>query len=283
LGFDAERVVTLVKIKKEEFMRLVNYMRDNYGINLAQKQTLVEGRLWSVIQKHGFHTLDEYFQYVINDRSGEEAKTLITRLTTNYTYFMREEQHYKFLTGRILPELTPLLREKDLRIWSAGCSSGEEPYTTAMVLDDYFGSAKREWDSKVLATDISPQVLQMAKEATYPEERLKNLPPDWKRRYFDQIKGTDSFHVKPAIQQEVIFRSFNLMERTFPFRRKFHVIFCRNVMIYFEKDTRDALVERYFDALEQGGYLFIGLSETVSKTDTRFTFVQPSIYRKGAL
>lgn len=269
------------KIKREEFIRLVVYMREQYGINLEQKQTLVEGRLWSVIQKHGFKSLDEYFQFVIADKTGEEAKTLVTRLTTNYTYFMREEQHYKFLTGRILPELTPTLRDKDLRIWSAGCSSGEEPYTTAMVLDDYFGTAKREWDCKVLATDISPQVLQMAKEAMYPEDRLKNLPPEWKRKYFDHVKETDIFHIKPVIQQEVIFRSFNLMERNFPFRKKFHVIFCRNVMIYFNKETRDALVERYYDALEVGGYLFIGLSETVSKTDTRFTFVQPSIYRKG--
>lgn len=269
------------KIKRDEFLRLVHYMREQYGINLEQKQTLVEGRLWSVIQKHGFKSLDEYFQFVVADKTGEEAKTLVTRLTTNYTYFMREEQHYKFLTGRVLPDLVPVLRDKDLRIWSAGCSSGEEPYTTAMVLDDYFGPSKREWDCKVLATDISPQVLQMAKEAMYPEDRLKNLPAEWKRKYFDKVKDTDLFHVRPAIQQEVIFRSFNLMERNFPFKKKFHVIFCRNVMIYFNKETRDALVERYYDALEVGGYLFIGLSETVSKTDTRFTFVQPSIYRKG--
>ncbi|MDR1737147.1 MAG: protein-glutamate O-methyltransferase CheR [Oscillospiraceae bacterium] len=269
------------KIKRDEFMRVVTYMREQYGINLEQKQTLVEGRLWSVIQKHGFKSLDEYFEFVLADKTGEEGKILVTRLTTNYTYFMREDQHYKFLTDRILPALTPKLRDKDLRIWSAGCSSGEEPYTTVMVLDNYFGHAKSEWDCKVLATDISPQVLQMAQEAMYSEDKLKNLPPEWKKRYFNHVKGTDIFQVKPAIQNEVIFRSFNLMEKTFPFKRKFHVIFCRNVMIYFNKETRDALVERYYDALEPGGHLFIGLSETVSKTDTRFTFVQPSVYRKG--
>ena len=261
-------------------MNLVNYMRDHYGVNLEQKLTLVEGRLWSVINQKGFTTLGEYFNYVKNDKTGEEAKTLVTRLTTNYTYFMREDQHYKFLVNNILPPLKASLRDKDLRIWSAGCSSGEEPFTTAMVLDDFFGINKHEWDSKILATDISPQVLKMAQEAVYPEERLQNLSPAWKSKYFTKL-GPDKFKVNDNIRNEVIFRPFNLMEKTFPFRKKFHVIFCRNVMIYFNKQTRDELVERYYDALENGGYLFIGLSETVSKTDTRFNFVQPSIYKKG--
>lgn len=267
------------KIKREEFERLVNYMRDQYGVNLEQKLTLVEGRLWSVLNQKGFSTLDEYFNYVVNDKTGEEAKTLVTRLTTNYTYFMREDQHYKFLVNNILPQLKVSLRDKDLRIWSAGCSSGEEPFTTAMVLDDFFGLSKREWDAKILATDISPQVLKMAQEATYPEERLQNLSPAWKSKYFKKL-GPDKFKVNDDIRNEVIFRSFNLMDKTMPFRKKFHVIFCRNVMIYFNKQTRDELVERFYDALESGGHLFIGLSETVSKNDTRFRFVQPSIYRK---
>ncbi|MDR0248584.1 MAG: protein-glutamate O-methyltransferase CheR [Oscillospiraceae bacterium] len=270
----------MVKIKRDEFMRLVTYMRDNYGINLEQKLTLVEGRLWSVMEKKGFKTLDEYISYIQNDRTGEELDTLLTRLTTNYSYFNREDNHYKFLVGTVLPELTARLKEKDLRIWSAGCSTGEEAYTTAMYLDDYFGYHKKEWDTRILATDISPNVLKLAGEAEYPEDRLKYLSPLWKQKYFTRAHG-DIFRVNDNIRKEVIFRSFNLMETVLPFRKKFHVIFCRNVMIYFTKDTRDALVERYYDALDPGGYLFIGLSETVNKTDTRFTFIQPSIYRKG--
>jgi len=270
----------LEKIKQEEFIKLVNYMRDNYGVNLEQKLTLVEGRLWSVLNQKGFSTLGEYFDYVVKDKSGEEITTLITRLTTNYSYFMREDQHYKFLVANILPKLKDSIKDKDLRIWSAGCSSGEEPFTTAMVLDDFFGLSKREWDSRILATDISPQVLRMAQEAVYPEERLQNLQPAWKAKYFTKV-GPEMLRVNDNIRNEVIFRSFNLMDKVLPFKRKFHVIFCRNVMIYFNKKTRDELVERFFDALEPGGHLFIGMSETVSKTDTRFTFVQPSIYRKG--
>jgi chemotaxis protein methyltransferase CheR len=260
-------------------MTLVRWVKDNYGVNLEQKATLVEGRLWNVIKQKGFTSLKDYFDYAVADKSGMEIKTLLTRLTTNYTYFMREDQHYAFLTGTALPNILPELKTKDLRIWSAGCSSGEEPYTTAMVLDDYFGANKSQWDSKILATDISPQVLAMADEAVYPEDRLKNLPAAWKSKYFTKEPG-DQFRVKPAIKNEVIFRSFNLME-PFPFRKPFHVIFCRNVMIYFDKPTRDALIERYYDALEPGGYLFIGMSETVDKNVTRFDFVRPSIYRRG--
>lgn len=274
------RVVFMEKIKRDEFMKLVHYMRENYGINLEQKLTLVEGRLWSVLNQKGFKTLEEYFNFVINDRTGEESKTLLTRLTTNYTYFMREDLHYKFLTAEVLPPLVESLPTKDLRIWSAGCSSGEEPYTTAMVLDDYFGIRKKQWDSKILATDISPQVLKMGEEAVYPVDHLKNLPPTWKTKYFKPA-GPGYFQINDALRKEVIFRSFNLMTKVFPFKRKFHVIFCRNVMIYFDMPTRNALVERFYDALEPGGYLFIGLSETVNKVDTRFQFVRPSIYRKG--
>ena len=268
------------KIKHTDFMRLVNYMRDTYGVNLEQKLTLVEGRLWSVMEQKGFATLGEYFDYVVRDQSGREAKTLVTRLTTNYSYFMREEQHYKYMTDVILPDLVARLRPHDMRIWSAGCSSGEEAFTTAMVIDDYFGGRKGDWDTKILATDISPQVLSMAAEAVYPEERLQNLSASWRAKYFVRLDG-DRYCVSDAIRGEVIFRSFNLMEKTLPFKKKFHLIFCRNVMIYFDKSTRDALVERFYDALEPGGHLFIGLSETVNKTDTRFAFVKPSIYKKG--
>ncbi len=273
-------MIDMEKMKQDEFMQLVHYMRSNYGINLEQKFTLVEGRLWSVLTQKGFSSLAEYFQYVVNDRTGEEAKTLVTRLTTNYTYFMREEQHYDFLLSSVLPELVRTLPQKDLRTWSAGCSSGEEPYTTAMVYDNFFGQSKHSWDTRILATDISPQVLLMAKEAIYPEERLTKLPDAWKKRYFTPA-GPGHFKVIGELSKEVIFRSFNLMETSLPFKKKFHIIFCRNVMIYFNRTTRNALVERFYDVLEPGGYLFIGLSESISKGDTRFTFVQPSIYRKG--
>ena len=260
-------------------MKLVAYMRDNYGIRLEKKLSLVEDRLRGVLKQKGYSSLDEYFNFVVNDRSGEEAKVLVTRLTTNYTYFMREEIHYKYLTEIILPELKNKLSVKDLRIWSAGCSSGEEPYTTAMALDDFFGPEKKQWDAKILATDISPQVLGMAMEAVYPADRLKNLQPSWIDRYFVK-SGNDYYMISDKIRAEVIFRSFNLMTEILPFKKKFHVIFCRNVMIYFDKPTSEALINRFYNALEPGGHLFIGLSESVANSNAKFKRVQPSIYKK---
>jgi len=268
-----------INTHSEDTMKLVNYMSEHYGIRLEKKLSLIEDRLRVVLKQKGFASIAEYFNYVINDNTGEEAKVLVTRLTTNYTYFMREEVHYKFLTETILPSLTKTLKDRDLRIWSAGCSSGEEPYTTAMTLDDHFGPDKKNWDTKILATDISPQVLAMATEAVYPADRLKNLNPSWIDRYFIKT-GADHFMVNDKIRAEVIFRSFNLMSETLPFRKKFHVIFCRNVMIYFDKKTSEALVNRFCGALEVGGHLFIGLSESLTGADSRLKRVRPSIYEK---
>ena len=260
-------------------MKLVAYMGEQYGIRLEKKLSLIEDRLRVVLRQKGFSSIAEYFDYVMGDETGEEAKVLVTRLTTNYTYFMREEVHYKYLTDTILPNLKSTLKDRDLRIWSAGCSSGEEPYTTAMTLDDFFGPDKGSWDTKILATDISPQVLTMAMEAVYPADHLKSLDPSWIDRYFDKT-GVNYYTVKNKIRSEVIFRSFNLMNEILPFKKKFHVIFCRNVMIYFDKATSEALVNRFYKALEPGGYLFIGLSESLHNADTRFKRVKPSIYLK---
>ena len=268
------------KISNEEFLELVKYMKEHYGIDLGQKLALVEGRLWSVIRQKGFSSLGEYFHFVVSDKSGTEAGTLVTRLTTNYTYFFREDQHYRFMREKVLPELTGGIKDKDLRIWSAGCSSGEEPYTLAMVLDAFFGLSKPGWDAKILATDISPLVLNQAKEAVYSEDRLREIPPEWKAKYF--VREGEQLRVSRSIRDEVILRSFNLMQKAFLFKKKFHVIFCRNVMIYFDKKTRLDLINRFFEVLNPGGYFFIGMSETLSKGETPFTFVQPSIYRKGS-
>ena len=268
------------KISDSEFEQLVDYMKEHYGINLDKKLALVESRLWNVIRQKGFSSLKEYFQCVVADASGMEAGLLVTRLTTNYTFFMREDQHYQYLANHALPELIGKLREKDLCTWSAGCSSGEEPYTLAMVIDAFLGPAKNSWDAKILATDISPLMLNQAKEAVYSGDKLKDIPREWMNKYFVPV-GANRFQVANDIRKEVVLRPFNLMEKTLPFKKKFHIIFCRNVMIYFDKETRGALVSRFFNALAPGGYFFIGMSETLTKGETPFTFVQPSIYKKG--
>lgn len=268
-----------MQLTDKEFVRLRDYMYQNFGINLAQKRTLIEGRLNIVVQKKGFKSFDEYIDNLLKDETGEEVSILVSRLTTNFTYFMREEEHFHFLRNVILPEIVPKIRDKNLCIWSAGCSSGEEPYTIAMNLDDYFKFDKRGLDTRVLATDISMNVLRKAVEGVYSYDRISRLPAGWAERYFKKI-GSDQYHITPELRKEVIFREFNLMTPVFKFRHQFHVIFCRNVMIYFDRETRERLARKFYDALVPGGYLMIGMSETLANSNTGFQYVKPSIYQK---
>ncbi len=268
-----------MKLTDSEFQRMRDFMYRRFGINLAQKRLLIEGRMATILQKKGYGSFSDFMDHMEKDTTGEDLSLIITRLTTNFTYFYREEHHFDFLKNIALPEILPRVRDNSLGIWSAGCSSGEEPFTIAMLLDDYFGGNKRGMDTRVLATDISDRVLRIAQQGVYPEERMTKIPPTWKGKYFVHKEGPD-YEVKPAIKKEVIYRKFNLMEPEFRFKQKFHVIFCRNVMIYFDNETRQALTKRFYDALLPGGYFFIGLSETLGKSYNGFKYVQPSIYQK---
>ncbi len=272
----------MIEISDNEVLRLAEYMKTNYGINLEKKATLVKSRLAHALEQKNVSSLTEYMQMAMKDASGAEMSFLITKLTTNYTYFMREEQHFRYLKDTILPNLEKTVKDRDLRIWSAACSSGEEPYTIAMVIDEYFGGRKAGWDCKVLATDISQKVLAEAVQGKYPAESLQNIPQSWISRYFVKL-DEETYRVNEAIRKEVIYRYFNLMTPSFPFKKKFHVIFCRNVMIYFDKETKLALMNKYYDFLEIGGHLIIGVSEPMGKFDNRFTSVMPSVYRKDKL
>lgn len=268
-----------MQLTDNDFIRLRDFMYNNFGVNLAQKRSLIEGRLQSVVKEKGFNNFADFIDNLISDKSGGEVSLLVSKLTTNFTYFMREEQHFDFLRNTVLPDFLPKIKDKNLCIWSAGCSSGEEPYTIAMVLDDYFGNKKNGIDSRVLASDISEKVLSSAKSGIYGDDRMNKLSPEWKKKYFNDL-GQDSFQVKPLLKQEVIFRKFNLMEPVFKFKRKFHVIFCRNVMIYFDSETRSTLAEKFCQNLVPGGYLFIGMSESLINSKTSLEYVKPSIYRK---
>ena len=268
-----------MQISDKDFTRLYTHVKSHFGVNLEKKKTLIEGRLSNYIISEGFNSFTEYIDDVFADRSGGKMNTLMTKLTTNYTYFMREEVHYKFMQEVALPYWTSHLRDRDLRIWSAGCASGEEAYTTAMVLREWFGPKIRDWDATVLATDISVRVLEMAKAGIYPEEHFEHLPKTWKLKYFDKI-GEEKYKIKDVLAKSVHYGQFNLMGNFSRFKKKFHIIFCRNVMIYFDPPTKQALAKKYHDALELGGYLFIGLSETLSGIQGDFQQVAPSIYRR---
>lgn len=270
-----------LEITEAEFQRLVKYMYDNFGINLSAKKVLVQGRLGNMLHDRGFKNYDEYLDTVMKDSSGAEVTTILNKLTTNHTFFMREPEHYTFLKETILPYMTETCKNDHiLRIWSAACSSGEECYTTAMLMDQYFGAEKAKWDTVILATDISQDVIGKAKRGIYSEEGMKGLSNDWKDRYFNKLSD-GKYEICQGIKDEVVFKTFNLMD-PMPDKYKakpFDLIFCRNVMIYFDAPTKQALVNRFYDVVKPGGYFFIGHAESVNRNDTKFEYIKPAIYR----
>lgn len=268
-------------ITDEEFLRISTHMKANYGIDLSQKKVIINGRLENYIKANGWESFGEFMNIVENDKSGQQEAMLVNFLTTNHTYFMREFEHFDFLRKYALPWLKEKesKRGKDLRIWCGAASSGEEPYMIAMVIADFFGLERKDWDTRILATDLSTKVLKQAMAGIYTEEQLKNLPQQWKRHFFQPLAGGMQYQVTDELKKEVIYRRFNLMS-PFPFKKKLQVVFLRNVMIYFDDKTKQGLIQKVYDAMEPGGYLFIGTTETLDRNSTPFQIIQPSIFRK---
>ncbi|MEG2086549.1 MAG: protein-glutamate O-methyltransferase CheR [Angelakisella sp.] len=268
----------MMTLTDKEFQTLVSFIHTKYGINLEKKRILIEGRLSNMLQERGFAAFSDYMEVVFKDKTGAEVTTLLNKLTTNHTFFLREIEHFDFMTEQVLPLFEANLKTKDIRIWSAGCSSGQEPYTMAMAINEYFGGRKQGWDTTILATDISMNALEKAKAATYAQEDLKDVPEPWRKKYFiDNKNGT--FTVCDSIRKEVVFRTLNLME-PFKFGKPFDLIFCRNVMIYFDAPTKDTLINKFYDVTAPGGFLFIGHSEVINREAARYTYIRPAIYQK---
>lgn len=273
----------MIQITEQEFSKLTEYIHTEYGIELKkEKQLLLMGRLHKLLVELGFKTFTDYYNYLTSDKTGEASSVLIDKVSTNHTFFMREPDHFEFLKNTVLPNLKQKKEQannRDIRLWCAASSTGEEPYTLAMILTEFFGSDSEHWDKKLLATDISNKVLEIAKKGVYEKERIQPLPPMWKLRYFQNY---DDSHVKVTddIKKEVIYRRFNLMTPTFVFKKKFDIIFCRNVMIYFNQHTKDQLVEKMYHCTEPGGYLFIGHAESLNLKNTNYKFIMPAVYQK---
>ena len=263
-------------ISDADFRRLANFVQSNYGIDLSQKRQLITGRLSVTIKQLGYKSFADFVDHLLKTKDEKEVTLLLNKLTTNYTFFMREQDHLDYFRNQIIPEIVHRHeRDKSLSIWSAGCSSGEEPYNISMYLFDYLGSQASQWDTRILATDISAQALNTARQGIY--ELPDTIPAEWKRKYFTDLKN-GRHAVIPAIKNNVIFQTFNLMD-PIRFRRKFDVIFCRNVMIYFDQPTKDALVQRFYDATNPGGYLLISYSENLSP-GTPYRRLAPATFQK---
>ena len=266
-------------LSAREFAQIQKLAYEKFGLSLRDgKETLVSARLNKTIRRLNFTSFQQYFQFVCDDTSGAALTELIDALTTNHTSFFREAGHFEFLTQTILPAV----RERDtIAIWSAACSSGEEPYSIAFEMLDNLGEAAFA-KVRILATDISTRMLDLARQATYPAERFSGVPLERLRRYVLRGAGESSglYRVKPHIRAAVEFARVNLMESLSQFG-PFSVIFCRNVMIYFDKPTQQDLVGRLTDCLEPGGHLFIGHSESLNNVKHSLQYVRPAIYRKN--
>lgn len=274
----------LISISDEEFQLIRGLVHGQLGIHLtASKRSLVAGRLNFFLREKGFPNLTAYYEGVRNDRSGKELSELADRITTNHTFFNREKSHFDYLTQVVLPEITAEKRRRQskvLKVWCAASSTGEEAYMLAMLIMDYLGPDYGSWDAGVLATDISEAVLQEARAGVYNEERISKLPEPLRNRHFQKLPD-GNFRVAPRLAREVTFRRFNLINADYPFRSGFDVIFCRNVMIYFDGPTKEALIARMHRFTNPGGYLFVGHSESLDRRTCPYQFVRPAVYRKA--
>lgn len=269
----------LIRMTDKEFDKLTGFMKQKFGIDLSKKRLLIEGRLTHELNVRGLKNYSQYIDIVFNDKQGSEVTFLLNKLTTNHSYFLRENEHFEYLFDEVLPLLEKTRsRTKDLKIWSAGCSTGQEPYNIAMVIDEYFGGRKSGWDTTILATDISMNVLGKAQEGKYSSDDLKDMSPSWKSKYF-KLLPDGRYQVTEKIRKEVIFRPFNLMD-PFAFKSQFDLIFCRNVMIYFDNPTKAKLVDKFYNASADGAFFFIGHSESITNQKTRYTYVKPAIYQR---
>jgi chemotaxis protein methyltransferase CheR len=267
-------------INDKEFESFRELIYRESGIKLRDnKKDLLRQRLNKRIRVLGLSSFGEYFRLVEGDRSRKELTEMIDAISTNVTSFFRENKHFEFLAGRALPEIMDRKRtgSREIRIWSAACSSGEEPYSILFTLLES-QELTSNWQIKLLATDISTKVLQKAMKGGYPADKMEGMPEALAHKYFERVEG--EYVVKPKIREMVKFRWFNLITPRFPFKRQFDVIFCRNVMIYFDKPTREELIRKFSGVLAVGGYLCIGHSESLANTRHDLKYIQPTIYRK---
>lgn len=266
-----------------QFRQFSDLIYQKTGIFLkSEKKALLTSRLGKRLRTGGFGSFQEYFDFIIANKSGEEFIHLIDSVSTNFTSFYREKDHFEFLENIALPHLTSKAdhRGGELAVWSAASSSGEEPYTIAMILAEFCHSHP-SWRFRILATDISTRVLEKANKGIYPVDRTDKVPSHLLRKYFR--KGVDNFkgyvRVKEELRRLMTFQRFNLMD-PFAWNEAFDVIFCRNVMIYFNRETQQTLVDKFYKCLVPGGYLLIGHSESLTFIKHQLKQVATTVYQK---
>lgn len=266
-----------------EFIRelVYNHSRINLG---PDKKELVSARLGKRLRATNITSISEYCRFLQAKEGDEELAHLIDAISTNHTYFFREHEHFDFLTNIALPEMVKRRateRWPRCNVWSAACSSGEEPYSIAIAMNQFFGSAN-PWPWRIEATDISHRILQRARVGIYREDAVKKVPLNLLRLHFQKGFGPQdgNYRVKPNLLESVTFRQLNLLEGALPFNEQFQIVFCRNVMIYFDRATQTELVNKLARQLVPGGYLFVGHSESLSGIKHPLHMLKPAIYQR---
>lgn len=273
-------------LSDREFLRFSGFIYDHAGIKMPPaKKTMLEARLQKRLKANSIASFEEYSDFVFSQEGrATELIHLIDVVTTNKTDFFREPGHFDFMAKTALPTILQgrgeVVRDP-VRIWSAGCSTGEEPYTLAMVLSE-FAAGRSDFRAAITASDICTQVLQTAKTGIYPEERTDPIPLNLKKKYLmrSREKSKSLVRISPQLRSMVSFRRINFMDDDFGISEKMDIIFCRNVVIYFDKPTQQTLMRKFHRQLKPGGYLFIGHSETLSGLDVDFKAVASTVYRK---
>ncbi len=276
-------MISRFEFSERDYLFISSLVAKHAGITLnTGKRELVYGRLAKRLRVLGIETFSEYCD-ILRDERSDELLHCVNAITTNVTAFFREDHHFQYLHNTLLPELTSKsgsAAKRSLRIWSAGCSTGQEPYSIAMSLCEY-SAGLSDWDIRIMATDLDSKVLEQARSGVYRMDHLENVSPARKKRFFLRGKGRNEgfARIVPEVQQMVTFERLNLIE-PWAFEQNFDMIFCRNVMIYFDNDTRKRLLMAFAASLVSGGHLFVGHSESLSGIRNVFSPEGTTIHRK---
>jgi chemotaxis protein methyltransferase CheR len=258
----------------QEFEQIRGLAYRTFGLDLKPgKEELVSARLRRLVRECGLDSFQAYYRHILADGTGAALAAMIDALTTNHTSFLREAEHFSFLTAEVVPRLAG---RNLLELWCAACSTGEEVWTLACVLNEAAPSLRIQ----ITGSDISNRALRIAERGVYPADRCHGIPRAWRERYFDAIDSPPSaYRVAAAVRARAAFRRINLVDPV-GWSRRFPVVFCRNVMIYFDAATQEKVVGRLADSLEPGGYLFVGHAESLTRIPHGLEYVQPAVYRK---
>jgi len=272
------------RLSDRDFARLSEFISGTIGVKMPEaKRTLLESRLIKRLRALNLRSFDEYCDYLFGGSSADETVHMIDLVVTNKTDFFREPAHFDTLSEKVLPDLMSVGAGTDrpLTVWSAGCSTGEEPYTLAMILKEFAETVDR-FDFQVLGTDISTRVLAKASDGIYEEARVAPVPMELRRKYLLRSRDSSKGLVKisPELGSHVRFKRVNLMDEDWDLGGETDIIFCRNVIIYFNRETQEALFRKFAAKLSRGGYIFIGHSETLNGFDLPLDKVAPTVYRK---